>query len=73
MAFISEKLNDKKRQYFIYDLEFYAIFHTIYNWKDYLNYWEFVIYLDHDALHYFHSLKKKLSSYNHISKNMTKK
>ena len=35
IAFFSEKLNDAKRKYFVYDQEFYAIVQALKKWKHY--------------------------------------
>lgn len=36
MAFFSEKLNDAKRKYSSYDLEFYAMVKALNKWRHYL-------------------------------------
>jgi hypothetical protein len=36
VAFYSEKLNDAKRRYSIYDLQLYAVVHTLKHWRHYL-------------------------------------
>ena len=36
IAFFSEKLNDAKRKYFVYDQEFYAIVQALKKWRHYL-------------------------------------
>ena len=41
-----------------YDKEFYAIIRALWHWRHYLLSQEFVIYSDHEALHYLHSQKK---------------
>ena len=48
-AYFSEKLNDAKRKYSIYDQEFYAIVQTLKKWRHYLLHNEFVLYTDHQA------------------------
>ena len=55
VAFFSEKLNDAKRKYFVYDQEFYAIVQALKKWRHYLIRKEFVFYIDHKALQYLGS------------------
>ncbi|XP_038974994.1 uncharacterized protein K02A2.6-like [Phoenix dactylifera] len=50
IAFYSEKLNDAKRRYSTYDIEFYAVVQTLKHWKHYLLHREFVMYTNHDSL-----------------------
>ena len=50
IAYFSEKLNDAKKKYFVYEQEFYAIVQTLMKWKHYLFQKEFVLYTDHQAL-----------------------
>ena len=47
IAYFSEKLNDAKKKYFIYDQEFYAIVQALKKWRHYLLPKEFVLYTDH--------------------------
>ena len=35
IAYFSEKLNDAKKKYFVYDQEFYAIVHALKKWRHY--------------------------------------
>ena len=50
VAYFSEKLNDAKRKYFVYDHEFYAIVQSLKKWRHYLLPKEFVLYTDHQDL-----------------------
>ena len=52
IAYFSEKLNDAKRKYFIYDHKFYAIVHALNKKRHYLLLKEFVLYTNHQALQY---------------------
>ena len=36
VAYFSEKLNDAKRKYFVYDQEFHAIVQALKKWRNYL-------------------------------------
>ena len=51
VAFFSEKLNDAKRKYSMYDQEFYVIVQALNKWRHYLIPKEFVLYTDHKALY----------------------
>ena len=55
VAFFSEKLNDAKRKYSMYDQEFYAIVQALKKWRHYLIPKEFVLYIDHKDLQYLGS------------------
>jgi hypothetical protein len=50
ITLFSEKLNETKRKYSIYDQEFYAIIQVLKKWRHYLLPKEFVLYIDHQAL-----------------------
>ena len=49
IAYFSEKLNDAKRKYYVYDQEFYAIVQALKKWRHYLLRKEFFLYTDHQA------------------------
>ena len=58
ITYFSEKLNDAKQKYSTYNKEFYAIIRTLWHWLHYLlsrEFREFIIYSNHEALHYLHS------------------
>ena len=50
ISFFSEKLNDAKRKYYVYDQDFYAIIQALKKWRHYLIPKEFVLYTNHKAL-----------------------
>lgn len=55
VAFFSEKLNEVKKKYSTYDLEFYAIVQTLRTWRSYLIQREFILNSDHEALKYINN------------------
>lgn len=58
VAFYSEKLNDTRRKYSTYDVEFYAIMQALREWKQYLIYKEFILYSNHEALKFINGQQK---------------
>jgi len=47
IAFFSDKLNESRNKYFVYDQIFYVIVQTLKKWKHYLLPMEFVLFTDH--------------------------
>ena len=74
IAFFSEKLNEAKRKYCTYDMEFYASYRALFHWIQYLLYKPFVLFSYHEALKFInhkHKLNRRhatwvefLQSYN---------
>jgi hypothetical protein len=58
ISYFSEKLNDAKRKYSVYDQEFYAIVQALKKWRHYLLSKEFVMFTNHQALQYLSSQGK---------------
>ena len=50
IQYFSEKLNDAKKKYSVYDQKFYAIIQALKKWRHYLLPKEFFLYTDHHAL-----------------------
>ena len=58
IAFFSEKLDEAKRKYSMYDKEFYAIVRSLEHWNHYLVANEFILHSDHEALKYIQGQHK---------------
>jgi hypothetical protein len=52
IAYFSEKMNDAKLKYSMYDKDFYAVIHVLKKWRHYLVPKEFVLYRDNHALQF---------------------
>lgn len=55
IVFFSEKLNDARKNYSTYDVDFYAIVQAFQHWRHYLISQEFILFTDHEALRYVNS------------------
>ena len=58
ITFFTEKLNEAKRKYSTYDMEFYAIYRALFHWSQYLLYKPFVLFSDHEALKFINHQHK---------------
>jgi hypothetical protein len=58
VSYFSEKLNETKRKYSMYDKEFYAIIQALNKWRHYLVPREFVLYSDNRALQFITKQEK---------------
>ena len=58
ITFFSEKMNEAKKKYFVYDQEFYAIVQALKKWRHYLLPKEFVMFTHHKALQYINNQGK---------------
>jgi hypothetical protein len=61
IAFFSEKLNEVRKNYYTFDVEFYAIVQALQHWRHYLVSKEFVLFIYHIKLQYV-STQNKLNS-----------
>jgi hypothetical protein len=58
IAYFSEKLNNAKIKYSMYDKEFYAVIQALKKWRHYLVPKEFILYSDNHALQFITSEEK---------------
>eukprot|EP00253_Pinus_taeda_P002689 PITA_02689 len=81
VAFFSEKLNESRQKYSLYDKEFYTVVQALRHWRHYLLGNEFVLFSDNSALQYVmqqHKLNHKhakwveyLQSFNIVLKHIS--
>jgi len=55
IAFFSEKLNESRRKYSAYKVEFYVLVQTLKHWRPYLVHREFILFTDHNSLRHLNS------------------
>ena len=65
VAYFSEKLNEAKQRYSTYDKEFYTMVQSLRHQRYYLLPKEFILYYDHQTLHYLQSQSKL--SFKHVN------
>lgn len=58
LTYFSEKLNDAKRKYSSYDLEFYDWVESLKKWRHHLLPKEFIVYMDNHALQFINNQHK---------------
>ena len=58
VAYFSEKVNETKMKYFMYDKDFYAFIQALKKWRHYLVSKEFVLYSDNQALQFITKQEK---------------
>ena len=61
VTFFSEKLNEVRKKYSTYDLEFYAIVQALRHCRNYMVQHEFVLFTNHISLKYLNT-ENKLNS-----------